>query len=186
MKRWQFLMVLAGMFLLAGCSGKKVPPSEVYIIPNFGFSIDIPEGWYTRPHDNGQGFRTFELEADYREIQDKEKMEGIVISLEHRSLDWLNRELGLPEDPTLNDLFQMNIDNVTYMVNPTIEEITLFGVDAIKAEAYGAADIWGIMHMGIIEDEAFLLLVLAPSEEALEEFKPTWEAMVESIKPVEE
>ncbi|HKJ26926.1 MAG TPA: hypothetical protein VJ965_04775 [Anaerolineales bacterium] len=188
MKRWQVLIVLAGMLLLAGCSsGRALPLSEVYIIPDFGFSIDYPEGWYTDTHSQEPVTWFMENAEDFRaRTFQTRKVEGIVITFDHRTLIWLNKEFGLPEDPTLNDLFQVNIDEVTHMVNPTIEEVTLFGVDALRSEFYGKDDMWGISYAGFIDDEAFLLTVKAPSEEALEQFKPTLEAMLESIEPVEE
>ena len=187
MKFRQWIIVLVGIIVLTGCSSSKsLPLTDTYVFPDFGFSIDFPEGWYADTDSREPVTWITETEEDFkqRNLQIRKPV-GIVIIFDHRTLDWLNVVLGLPENPSINDLFQLNIDEVTHMVNPTIEEVTLFGVDALRSEFYGENDSWGITYAGFLEDEAFLLSIVAPSEKALEQFKPTMEAILESITPVE-
>ena len=45
---------------------------------------------------------------------------------------------------------------------------------------------WVNVLFGFLGDEAFLLIMVTPSEDALTMIMPTWNRMLESIKPVED
>jgi hypothetical protein len=189
MKSWLFVLIVFCALSLTSCApANTLPLTETYIIPDFGFSIDYPEGWLAGNDSTDPVTWIFQDEEDYtkRHQGNQQQLIGIRVSLDHRTLEWLNLVLGLKGNPTLNDLFDLNIHEISHMVNPNIEETTLFGVDALKSEFYGAEEQWYISYAGFIDDEAFLLMVSSPTEEELENFKPTWDAMLESIKSVEE
>jgi uncharacterized protein YjbI with pentapeptide repeats len=130
--------------------------AETHVITDFGFSIDYPAGWLAKT----QGTETAisELEEDHqRFFQGAFPVKGYQISLDHRGM----------EEP---------ID---------VSEITIFGVPALKAKAHNDEG-WEVAYQGFIDEEVFLFGIKAPTEEALDQFAPTWTAMVESIKPVAE
>jgi len=170
--------------LLSACSsGKDYVLSETHEIPEFGFSISFPQGWFVETRDTVTWIR--ETEEDFKVRYDTErKLIGIGITLDHRPLEWLTQVYGLTDYPSLNDLFQLNIEAITHMVNPEIEQLTVFGVDALHAEFYGEHDQYFSTYAGYIGNEAFLLSYVAPDKDQFEEFKPVWEQIVASITVV--
>ena len=64
------------------------------------------------------------------------------------------------------------------------QEISLFGVPTLRVKA-AEEDQWGVAYFGVKDERFFLFVFTAVSEEDLDEFTPTWNLMVESIKPVE-
>ena len=176
------LLLVSAAFLLAACSPSTLPElSETHIFADFGFSIDYPPGWSATTE--GPVSYMAQTETDFLGRYDfKRKVEGILISLDHRSIDFL-RTIGFTADPpTLDELFAFNIGELTGMTNPGISEATIFGVPALRSEYYETN--WEISYAGLIGDEAFFFFIAAPSEEMLEEFKPTMEAMISSIRPI--
>jgi hypothetical protein len=111
-------------------------------------------------------------------------LDGIGITLDHRTLEWLTQTFGLDDYPTLNDLFQLNIEQISHMVNPEVTEVSIFGVDALKSDFYGENEQYYSNYAGYIGDEAFLFGFSAPSEQEFKDFKPTWEIMLDSITPL--
>ena len=65
-----------------------------------------------------------------------------------------------------------------------VSESEVFGAPALAARAFDGES-WVYTLMGFVNDEAFLLSLEAPSEEALDTFMPTFEQMVASIAPVD-
>ena len=196
MRHTKYLLIPATILLLAGCSaiqslGNQSQKSsdfdlaETYKIPNFDFSLNYPESWFVATDDTVTWIRQDEEDFNHR-YEDNRRLNGIGITFDHRSLDWLTEAFGLTEYPTLNDLFQLNIEEISHMVNPTIHETSIFGVDALQSEFYGEQEQWYISYAGYLDEEAFHFQVAAPSEKALDEFKPTWTLIVESITRIKE
>jgi len=176
------LFILLAAFLVAACSpSTQFELTETHTFGDFGFSIDYPRGWTATT----EGFVSFIAQSDsdfIRRHDFNRKVEGIVISLDHRPITFL-RSIGFSADPpTLDALFAFNIGELTGMTNPGISDATIFGVPAIRSEYYETN--WEISYAGLIDDEAFFFLIVAPSEEMLEDFKPTLEAMINSITPI--
>jgi len=177
------------IFALIGCtspptSSPTPTPSlltETHIFPNFDFSIDYPEGWTvanTSPYSI-----ICELEEDKKNLMlsNNEPASGYCIAHDHRSMDYM-QEVGLPADPTLEDLFQLNVDLFNYQ-DPETSETTLFGAPALQVKAHNQLGT-SITLMGFVNDEVFILEVTAPTEESLEAFSPMWEEMLASIEPM--
>ena len=93
------------------------------------------------------------------------------------------RGLGLPENPSLEDLLKLNTQVFHWQEPIGVSETVIFGVPALKVETHDRNDNWGIAFMGFLGDEGFLFGIRAPSDEALDQIKPTWTRMLESIKP---
>ena len=184
MKRWQCLVVSLGFFFIAGCGQSgDLNLSETHVFAGFGFSIDYPQDWFAITEGAVTWIAELELDFNTRH-RETPKTEGIKIILDHRPLAFLE-SLGLPSDsPTINDLFQLNIDELTGMTDPQITETVLFGVPALRSEYY--ENQWDISYAGFIGDEAFFFIVTAPTKDMLSDFKPTWELMLASITPVDE
>lgn len=184
MKRAFFLSIIVSGILIVGCSsGDDLALTETYIFPDFGFSIDYPEGWFVDTADTITWIRQDETDFELR-FRENRKLEGIGINFDHRTLEWLNLAYGLDDYPTLNDLFQLNIEAISHMVNPEVVEATIFGVEALQSEFYGDLEQYYATYAGYTRDEAFLFGFVAPNEQEFEDFKPTWELIIESITPV--
>ena len=92
------------------------------------------------------------------------------------------QELGLPENPTLDDLLELNRGFFEWDESLEVTELEIFDVPAYSVET-GDGSSWGVNLMGIRGDEAFLFGFGAPSEEARAAFLPTWDRMLQSITP---
>lgn len=167
--------------MLSACGPVIFPElNESIEISDFGFSIDYPEGWFAEIE--GPITWIAELESDFEARDEEGNSKGIAISLEHRPIDFL-MELGLRGDPpSLNDLFTLNVGELSGMTNPNITEVIIFGVPALRSEYY--EDQWDISYAGFLGDEAFYFRLTAPTENMLNDFRPTWEKMLERITPL--
>lgn len=191
------MLVAAGIFILAGCGGTDLPveddPSpaslssprsltQTHTIPSFGFSIDYPEGWFAET--DGSISRMVEIQEDLDPPDGPccPKSNGVVISLDHRSIFQLE-EWGLPKDASLDQLFAFNIGEIEGMTNPEITETVVFGVPALRSSYYESQ--WRITYAGFIKDEAFIFAVGAPTEQLLDDFMPTWDLILASISPID-
>lgn len=196
--RFTPVLLLLILLLVAACSGEQAAPEsdaepaaetdeyelgESYEFAGFGFSIAIPAGW----HADTRGTVTMinELESDHATAfrDEPPPLEGYQIGLDHRNAAFM-AGIGLGEDPTLQDLFELNKEFFEWQEPVEVSESEVFGVPALAAKAFDGED-WGYTLMGFVNDEAFLLGYGAPSEEALDGFLPTWEQMVASIVPTE-
>lgn len=184
MKRWHLLIAFVGMFAVAGCGQNgTLKLTQTIEFTGFGFSIDYPQDWFAYTEDTLTTIVETANDFNRRNVV-RDYTVGIVIRFFHEPLGFLV-QFGLPsEDPTLDDLFSLNITELTGMTNPDITETTIFGVPALRSEYY--EEQWDISYAGIIDDEAFFLVVTAPTEEMINDFKPTWELMLESITPIDE
>ena len=181
------LVAISGLVLfLAACS--SVPEetasdqfelTETHVFSGFDFSVDYPAGWLT--DTNAPASIISELEADHElSIQEADfDLQGYQVSFDHRDMPFM-QELGLPENPTLDDLLELNRGFFEWDESIEITEVEVFGVPAYRVETDDGSD-WGVSLMGIRGDEAFLLGFGAPSEAAREAFFPTWDRMLESI-----
>ena len=93
------------------------------------------------------------------------------------------RNAGLTDQASLEDLLNpLNTRTLRWAVLDQ-SETSVFGVPALRATIrtqFGS----GEALVGFTDDEAFLLRFRAPTEEALDEFIPTWTRMLDSIRPV--
>jgi hypothetical protein len=185
MGRPQFLLSIIFGILLAGCSNTatEVTVNQTYEIPDFGFSIEYPEGWFIDTDQTITWIREDEADFDLRYIQER-KLDGIGITLDHRTLEWLTQVYGLEEYPTLNDLFQLNIEEISHMVSPEIIEVNIFGVNALNSEFYGEQDQYYSTYAGYLDDEAFLFSYSAPNQQEFDDFKSSWQLILASITKI--
>jgi len=181
------LVAISGLVLiLAACSSAPEEASsdqfeltETHEFSGFEFSVDYPAGWLA--DTNAPSSTISELEVDHElALQDEEfDPQGYGISFDHRDMPFM-QELGLPENPTLDDLLELNRGFFEWEEPIEVTELEIFGVPAYSVKT-GDGSRWGVTIMGIRGDEAFLLAFGAPSEAAREAFFPTWDRMLESI-----
>ena len=118
MNKWFFLLILSSVMVINGCSSQnqQLPPMETYEISDFGFSIDYPSGWFATTH-NWEITVIAQNEEDFKTWNNPETPKnGIFIVLDHRKLTWLQTNLGLPENASIDDLFQLNIYEISFMI----------------------------------------------------------------------
>jgi len=158
--------------------------AETYTFPGFGFSIDYPTGWSAETRDTVTVIT--ELESDLNSaFQDNGPPdEGAGISLDQRTLAYM-RGIGLGEEPTLENLFDLNKDFFDWQDSVEPEEAEAFGAPALAVRTNND-EASSYTLMGYTNDRAFLLQFSTPSEEELDDLMPTWEQMLTSIQPVEE
>ena len=155
--------------------------TETHVFSGFGFSVDYPAGWLT--DTNAPASIISELEADHEiGIQETDyDLQGYQISFDHRDMPFM-QDLGLPENPALDDLLELNRGFFEWDESIEVTEVEIFGVPAYRVETDDGSD-WGVSLMGIRGDEAFLFGFGAPSEEARAAFMPTWDRMLQSTTP---
>ena len=157
-----------------------IPLGETHEITGFGFSIDHPTGWLADTRDTITVIS--ELESDHLPsfTGQTRRRDGFGVSLDHRTLGFMSG-LGLPLSPTLEDLLQLNARFLNWEGPVEPIEAVVFGVPALKVATQDSSGNAGVIYMGFVGSEAFLLSVEAPSEEALAETMPTWTRMLETI-----
>ena len=159
----------------------QVELTETHFFSGFEFSVDYPAGWLA--DTNAPTSTISELEADHELALQEEEFDpqGYGISFDHRDMPFM-QELGLPEDPTLDDLLELNRGFFEWDESIEVTELEIFGVPAYSVETDDGSS-WGVNLMGIRGDEAFIFGFGAPSEEARAAFLPTWDLMLQSITP---
>ena len=155
--------------------------TETYSIPGFGYSIDYPSGWFAETRGTSTQFGQIEedLFSDSRE--------GLGVSLDHRTVAFL-QGIGLAsDDPTAQDLVEFNSANFDWTDTRDPAEVEVFDRPAIRVRVTHADGSESVQYQGVRSDtgEAFLFGFGAPTGEILDEFLPTWDAMFESITAAE-
>ena len=183
------LVAISGLVLfLAACSSvtdeatsTQFELTETHVFSGFEFSIDYPAGWLA--DTNAPASIISELEADHQLALQEEDFDplGYGIFFDHRDLPFM-QELGLPDNPTLDDLLELNRRFFDWEESIEVTELEIFGVPAYSVKT-SASSRWGVNIMGIRGDEAFLFGFGAPSEAARDDFLPTWDRILQSITP---
>lgn len=113
--------------------------------------------------------------------------EGLGVSLDHRTVVFL-QGIGLAsDDPTAEDLVEFNTTNFGWIDVRDLAEVEVFDSPAIRVRVTPSEGRESIQYQGVRADtgEVFLLGFGAPTGEILDEFLPTWDAMFESITATE-
>ena len=158
--------------------------TEMHVFAGFGFSIDYPSAWFADTRESVTAISELLEDHERALVEGDFPARGYAISLDHRPMAFMG-EVGLLGDPTLDDLFKLNAQFFEWQDQAESSEVVVFGVPALKVKGLGSNS-WGNSLMGFLDDEAFLLTIRAPSEQALDEVLPLWDRMVESIRPVDE
>ena len=194
MKRTVHLIIIltVGLLLLAACGGgsqdsaeEEVSLSQTQELPNFGYTINYPEGYFTI--SEGTALTISESAAQAEAVFTAPPLESYSIDFFYDSLENMQQG-GLPEDPTARDVMAFNVAAFGVPEPTVVEDITIFGVPAVRIEttATFADPAWPLVGiMGVHEGRAFSLVLHSPDEEARDAFQPIWEQMLDSIQAVE-
>ncbi len=158
--------------------------SETHTFPGFGFSIDYPAGWSAESRDTVTVIDELESDLSTAFQDNGPPNQGAGISLDQRTMAYMTG-IGLAEEPTLEDLFDLNKGFFEWQESVEPEEAEAFGEPALAVRT-SSSDTWSYTVMGYANDRAFLLHFSAPTEKELDELMPTWEQILASIQPVEE
>ena len=150
---------------------QSVELTRTQVFAEFPFSIAYPEGWTVEINVPATIIRQFPEDSPRR-------AEGYSVSLDHRDLAGMYA-MGLPENPTLEDLLQLNNTFFGWGVLTAA-----FGAPALVIEAKISEGVVS-MVMGFVGGEAYLLMLRAPTQEAFDDFRLVWAGMLDSIQPVE-
>lgn len=154
--------------------------TETYSIPDFGYSIDYPASWFAETSEPQTGI--VQIETDLF----SDSNEGLGVSLDHRTVSFL-QSIGLvSDDPTAQDLLEFNT-TFDWTDVRELAEVEVFGGPAIRVRVTLPDGVESLQYQGIRSGtgEAFLFGFGAPNSEVFDEFLPTWAAMVESITATE-
>ena len=151
-------------------------------LADFGFSIAHPAGWLVK--GEGPNLAISETADDHENALENDTIPttGYVIGFDHRAMPFL-RSIGLPEEATLQDLLEMNASFFDWPDSLEVTETELFGAPAMAVKTTDEAGNWTHYLMGFVDEEAYLLFLVAPDEDALETYMPTWQRMLDSIEP---
>jgi hypothetical protein len=165
-------------------SGQALELSERHEIPEFGFSIAYPAGWFAKTLIPVTIIN--ELPADHDTAFDEQQpvAAGYEVTIEHRDMDFMV-QLGLVEGATLQELLAFNKNFFPWLEPIEVIESQAFGEPALAVRAADRSA-WGYTMMGFVNGQTFLLGFSAPSEESLDAFMPTWQRMVAGIELTEE
>ena len=150
--------------------------TETHVFAGFDFSIDYPSGWVTTTL--GALSAISELAADDAKAvaEGDDALEGYVVAHSHS-------HSGLPEDPSLEDLLSYWAEFLGWTQTIRTSETEVFGVSALRATTVDEFGNWVNFLTGFLDGESFLLTISAPTEAALTEIMPTWNTMLETIRP---
>jgi hypothetical protein len=104
------------------------------------------------------------------------------------------REGGLPENATLDDLLTFNLRQLGLEQLSHVEEVEVFGVPALSTLVSNRrTGMVAVAVQGFIDlpdsrspsERGFLITVEAPTRAEIDAFLPTWEAMLESQRPLD-
>ena len=112
---------------------------------------------------------------------------AVSVSLDHRTVAFL-QGIGLTsDDPTAQDLLEFNTSTFGWTDIRDLGEEEVFGAIAAVARVTNSGGGFSINYQGVRPDtgEVFLLGLVAPTEESLDAFLPAWVAMFESIATTE-
>jgi len=186
----KLIFVTVAAFLLASCApsptqldlqgSHEFKRSETYEFPDFGYSIDYPTGWFV---DTQPPLTVIsELHEDHQRALRGAvfSVSGYQVTLDHRDISFM-RSIGLPNNPTLDDLLDLNADFFAWQEPISPQNMIVFESEAYSVETQDGRN-WGVSVMGFREGEAFLLSFVAPTENARDAFLPRWAQMLESIR----
>ena len=149
------------------------------MITDFGFSIDYPSGWLADTFHAGTYISEFEIDQRLRNASGGSSVKGHSVYLNHEPISIL----GLTENPSLQDLRELSFSIFGWQQPTEESETVVFGVPALSVNYRTLSGQRGNVLLGFLNDEAFLLSITAPTEEAIARIMPTWTKMLESIKP---
>ena len=143
------------------------------------FEIDYPDGWITRTASPVTFIEEFENDSNNLDIG--RPVEGIVITLDHRTIAFLESIGAEIVDRSPEEMVALNQQFFGWELT-NLEEVQIFGVDALRAEVEDSSGVH-LVYQGFLNDErAFLINVAAPDADTLADFMPTWDLMLASIR----
>jgi hypothetical protein len=193
-----YLLLFVFTLLLAACSGTGAEQEasvelenvssesttfdlpEAYDFGRFGFRIAYPAGWVASTQEPVTIISELQSDHDVAFNDDQSNIEGYQVSLDHRGMAFM-RSIGFNGEQELEALFELNKTFFDWQESIEGQETEAFGVPALAVKTTDG-DIWEHTLMGFVNDEAFLLSMSAPTEEALDKIMPTWEAMLAGIE----
>ena len=172
------------LLLCAACAGPgetidlELDDTHVFLLA--GLSVDYPSGWLAK---NQGSFAVISENAnDHRRGLCQGSVLGYQIVMWYRPL----ATLGLPEDITLSELHEHNLDLFDWDESILVKDVELAGEPAISVQGREKSTCPGWMtHVDSVRgDNVFGIAVAAPDEETLLAFDPTWADLVSSVRPV--
>jgi hypothetical protein len=159
--------------------------TQTHEITGFGYSIDYPSRWIARTGETVTAIAETAYEAQQRFSDSDAPLTAARVSIDHRTVAFL-QGIGLTVDnPSPEDLLEFNISELGWTNVRDRTEVELFGAPAVAARIKdNDTGNPGVVYQGVRPDtgEIFLVTFGAPTDEELDALLPVWEAMLLSIK----
>jgi len=154
---------------------------ETIALPDAGLTIQYPKGWTIDPKNPLLVYESEKDAANGSALPEKNAV-GL--------LDQSLKDYGLKDDATIDDVVRVNKGAMGLKESSiTSSEFIILDQPAITLKAANGATSddthWGFLTQFIYNGRAVTLVAIAPTEKALDEFEPTWLAMLRSIKATE-
>jgi hypothetical protein len=159
--------------------------TQTHEIAGFGYSIDYPSGWSARTDETVTAIAETAYEVQQRFSNSDAPFTAARVSIDHRTVAFL-QSIGLTvDDPSPEDLLEFNISELGWTNVRDRIEVELFGAPAVAARIKdNDTGNPGVVYQGVRSDtgEIFLVTFGAPTDEELDALLPVWETMLMSIK----
>jgi hypothetical protein len=136
-----------------------------------GFEVSLPQKWY-QSTDGSNIF--YELKDDMK----NNSFKGDVIAVGASAL----KDIGLTEKSTLNDVVDYNIKQFGLEEPIRREEFIILGQPALTIRGADKSGQWALVTQVIVDGKAISLAAAAPDEDKLNQFEPTWIAILKSVQ----
>jgi hypothetical protein len=138
-----------------------------------------PEGWTI--FNGTDRFGLFELagDRDLYVVGSDAFFSGRVITALYQPADQLTQAGILPEQ-TLDALLALNIDFLG-LNNVEVSEGVVLGEPALFVKSVNSGNFWSYGVMGFSEGVVYFIQVSAPTEAAVDEFRPTFHMMIQNL-----
>lgn len=176
MRSLTFILIAAA---LVGCSSDtSLPLTETIAIDGADYVIDYPQGWFTAERESFLGIG--ESEADIGPTPDPVLI-GPVVTIEHQA----PADVGLADDAGVEGFVELNSRIFRWPDDSATSTVEIAGSPAtlVRFAAPSQLERNVAFAMGSIGDRFVLATLQVGNDRDIEDFLPTFESMLESLRP---
>jgi hypothetical protein len=177
MRSLTFLLIAAAV--LVGCSSDdSLPLTETIAIDGTDYVIDYPEGWFTEERESFLGIG--ENAADIGPTPDR-ILGGPIVTIEHQAPS----ALGLDDDAGVDGFVELNSRIFRWPDDSATSTVEIAGSPAtvVRFAAPSELERNVAFAMGSIGDRFMLATLQVGNDRDIEDYLPTFESMLESLRP---
>lgn len=179
MRALTFILIAAAA--IVGCSSDdSLPLTETIAIDGTDYVIDYPEGWLTAERESFLGIG--ENEADIGPTPDR-VLVGPIVTIEHQA----PADVGLEGDAGVDAFVELNSRIFRWPDDSATSTVEIEGSPAtmVRFAAPSQLERNVAFAMGSIGDRFVLATLQVGNDRDIEDFLPTFESMLESLRPTD-